>query len=254
MKKLDLLIMGDSWGLGEWGGDPVGRYGILHGGLGQYATEAGYAVENISRPADCNRSQVDDLLARLERVDLPFPSNIIWFVTDPLRDLQVLSAARVEDDALAMFFRSVVDVNDLCKRRDDLLLAQFRRLCHLDIGLLGGPYPIDSHLLSDLPNLHLVCPNLTQWLAPGSANADTAYVTRTWQWRNMARPLWEHYLELEGIGAEHRHRAEHLVHTPEHRYFWPDGYHINRLAHRRVFVELVLPWLQEPNGNNDHSA
>ncbi len=244
MKKLDLMIMGDSWGLGEWGGDSLGRYGILHGGLGQYAADAGYAVENISRPADSNRSQVDDLLARLSRGDLPTPSNIIWFVTDPLRDLQNRDAVRVEDDPLAVFLHSVVDMEDFLKRREDLLLSQFNRVGHLAIGILGGPQPVPARLLGGLPNLRLVCPNLTQWLAPDVENADVAYITRTWHWRNMARPLWEHYIGLERMGAEHRHRAEHLHHTTHHRYFWPDGYHINRRAHERVFTELVLPMLQ----------
>jgi hypothetical protein len=80
------LIIGDSWGLGEF--DPAGPECTLvpNSGLDYYLTKLGHEVVNTSMIADSNFGQI-----RYARYSfLEHDSNydyVIWFHTEPIRDI-----------------------------------------------------------------------------------------------------------------------------------------------------------------------
>jgi hypothetical protein len=80
------LIIGDSWGCGEWSEerDSNNKRIIPHAGTAQYLIDAGHAVTNLSCPADNNWRQLRLAEQELAVVDYDY---CIWFQTEPLRNI-----------------------------------------------------------------------------------------------------------------------------------------------------------------------
>ena len=60
-----IVIIGDSWGCGEWLFKD-GRYGVVHPGLEQYLVDAGHPVTNLSGSNKQNEEAIDFLETYLE--------------------------------------------------------------------------------------------------------------------------------------------------------------------------------------------
>ena len=218
----NIMIMGDSWACGEWdgGGTPRG-YGVTHAGTEQYLREAGHTVRSVAEGACSNRRQVDRRLELTDPVD-----RTIWFLTDPLRDIPET------DIALTLV--------EYRAQRDHLLRQQFDRVRHLPILLVGGVSAVPAWVHSEYPLFTCLVPDLRCWLLQGEEPCET--LCRAWQYPDPDPALlahWEH---------EERRLERHLRHAlipgrAEHRWFWPDGRHPNRQAHRRLTEELILPVL-----------
>ena len=78
MKQKSILIVGDSWGKGEMGGN----YVIAHPGVNLYLAELGYDVIPKAYCGGTNRLS----LKRIE--EHPTVDYIVFFFTDPTRDYQ----------------------------------------------------------------------------------------------------------------------------------------------------------------------
>lgn len=80
------LIIGDSWGCGEWSDDRDSDNNriIPHAGTAQYLMDAGHTVTNLSCPADNNWRQL-----RLAERELAVNEYdyCVWFQTEPLRNI-----------------------------------------------------------------------------------------------------------------------------------------------------------------------
>ncbi len=238
-ERTDLLIMGDSWGLGEWGFDLSGKYSILHPGLGHYVSEAGHSVVNISRGNDSNRAQVDTLLPRLATAAPP--RRIVWFMTDPLRDFDGYMS-ETYNEQIAEFFAPLQTLQQYQDAKDRLLRRQLERVKDIDILLVGGVQPLPHWVANEFPNLCVICPDLRSWLMPNHAPVDGPVIVRTWQYPDVTPALVEYFTLQERLFREHCHRVQD-VHSLEHRYFHPDSTHPNRQAHHRLAHELILPRL-----------
>ena len=238
-RRTDLLIMGDSWGVGEWGWDLSGTYTILHPGLGHYVSEAGHSVINISRGSDSNRAQVDTLLSRLATASPP--RRIVWFVTDPLRDFDGYMS-KTYSEQIARFFAPLQTLQQYQDAKDRLLRRQLERVKDLDILLVGGVQPLPHWVGNEFPGLCVLCADMRRWLIPDYELVDGPWGARTWHYPDVAPALVEYFTLQERLAERHCHRVQD-AHSLEHRYFYPDNFHPNRQAHHRLAEELILPQL-----------
>jgi hypothetical protein len=78
-----ILIAGDSWGCGEWA--IFGRK-VAHLGLQTYLTEYGCEVTNVSVGGYSNKDSINSIKNKL--ISTYTCDSIIWFQTDPIRDLK----------------------------------------------------------------------------------------------------------------------------------------------------------------------
>ena len=83
---MKFIIIGDSWGYGEYAPESREKKTsiITHGGVAQHLQEAGHMVKNLSCPGDNNTRQLRLLTNELEQNKY---DQIIWFQTEPLRNL-----------------------------------------------------------------------------------------------------------------------------------------------------------------------
>lgn len=78
---MKIIITGDSWGEGEWD-----NHSVSHGGLGAYLSGDQHTVINVSKLASSNMAALSRLQTALE--DHTDAECIIWFQTDPMRELR----------------------------------------------------------------------------------------------------------------------------------------------------------------------
>ena len=83
---MKFFILGDSWGVGEWGFID-GRYeSIPNTGLDYYLTQLGHTVKNVSAGSAGNFGQLRHTYWTLkEKSDYDY---IIWFQTESMRDIE----------------------------------------------------------------------------------------------------------------------------------------------------------------------
>jgi hypothetical protein len=158
-----ILISGDSWGCGEWGGDitnprfPDREHGISHLGIEQYLIDHGYTVKNIAKAGVGNKVSIDILSTYIKkRYDY-----IFWFQSDPLRDVRDIK-------------NKFTDFNELVKIQQFMLEISYRRLNNFNVPIycIGGCSKIDSNLISAYRNLIPIIPSVTELLIPGYQHPD----------------------------------------------------------------------------------
>lgn len=239
----NIMIMGDSWALGEWGGaaDP-GGYRVLHGGTAQYLRELGHRVATVADAGSSNWAQVDRMSphhAYQREGQAPHWAGgsevIIWFLTDPLRDCASLDRATPHT------------LPELSRLSDQLMRARLTDMARLypdrRLLLVGGVQPVPAWVAREFPQFRVVVTSLLHWLIPRAHPALLPTLCRTWRYGDCAPELLDHWEQVEQFRTSHLWRAEHRADSAEHQWFWPDGAHPNRAAHQRLTRELIRPLL-----------
>jgi hypothetical protein len=224
---MNVLISGDSWSCGEWG-DPIpgqnyyqNIQGVRHGGLVQYLREDGHDVQLIGQGSSCNLTQVTrmyELGKSLKKFD-----RIIWFHTDPLRDVAEKDIAN--------------SLQSLEQQKRTLDRKQYQRLQELnrEILCLGGCSPINEDI-NDYSNLRVIIYDLQAWLLPGRETIDP--LGRWWRYQAPDLDLLSKFEHTEQLLQAHIKRARDQANTAERELFWPDGLHPNREAHLRIYNHM----------------
>ena len=247
----NIMIMGDSWACGEWGGMGTQEgHRPLHPGTELYLREAGHSVRSVADGGSSNWAQVDRMSPHHPyQRDTGGPHSmrdtevIIWFLTDPCRDTKRSPASRLQDYVTLM---------------DGLMRTSLRDMArlypHCRMLLIGGVSPVPQWVAAEFPQFEVVVESLLHWLIPTAPRDLLPGLCRIWEYPDCEPDLLDHWESCEMHRARFIWRAEHRQDTPEHRWFWPDGVHPNRLAHRRLTEELILPLLAAEQATDDESV
>lgn len=206
-----IVILGDSWGCGEWSAksDP---YRVTHRGLELYLNECGCNVTNLSKAGGSNKEMVEVLHRTLHIYD---PKFIFWFQTDPMRDLRPYNQAT--------FPKSISEVIELSGQLLNDTYADLNRL-GVKIHCMGGTSKLQKSI-ENYPNLIPLIPSIIEMF--GGPEID--FWISDWINADDLRFSDEFLQELEN----------HPQHILPKEWFFPDGVHANREAHRKIF-ELIL--------------
>lgn len=221
-------IVGDSWGVGEWG-RPCDvndsrdiTYQVLHPGTQQFLVDCGYSVIQWSM-GSTNCDQHADIIC-----DIPHDQPVIWFVTDPMR-----SRRRKIPLTWSAWQHT----------KDDLFRDAVMKISHPRCAVLGGVYELPTWCTT-LANITVLCSSIQRWLLPHRSHCDV--MCRLWHMpRRADHDLIDYLTVQESQLVKHLQLAAYDTESPEHLYFWPDGQHPNRTAHKRITDELIVPWLRE---------
>lgn len=202
-------IGGDSWGCGEWSHDSSS---ILHKGLEQYLLDDGYNVYNTSQGDSSNKDAIDRIIVS------PSSDLLIWFQTDPMRDLRPFVDIEIN---------SYEYVINLSAR---LLEQSYQRLDTLGIPVycIGGVTKLDLDKIKSYNNLIPIIPSAVEMLTP---YRHPIFWKPGWT-RKISRNI-----DIKCLREIHRHVISNEVFLsracPE--YFYPDGCHLNRHGHQKVY-------------------
>lgn len=210
----NILIGGDSWGCGEWTWFSEKNYRVSHKGLEQYLLDDGFSVVNSAQSGSSNRKSINRVARQLELGNYDY---IIWFQSDPLRDL-------IPYNTFNSLFTSYQQV---LERSNELLNANYEQLNQLNTKVIcvGGCSKLDpdirnySNLIPLVGSMiELIIPEITapniwcnDWLHYIDSNANEGFFDRL----------------LVDKRIQERITAEPIMN--------PCGYHPNRDGHRILF-------------------
>jgi len=225
MKKKSILIVGDSWGKGEMGGN----YTIAHPGVNFYLAEMGYQVIPRAYSGGSNRLSV-------ERVKQNSSDFIVFFFTDPTRDYQVFKNpywATEEKDVEFTYpslqpFPNHLTYKELWfERRQSVLheLIQYND----KILLIGG----NTRIEKEAKNLGFQ--HTTDWvdhIAPGNEFpeiwGEIKMISDQKKWMDAQKDVL-----LDG-------KEKYLQTMAKFKVFWGSGYHPDREGHK-----IISDWIDK---------
>ncbi len=216
--NMKILIAGDSWGKGEWGGNrPI--YDVSHLGLERYFRTKKYDVLNVSQGGASNQESIRNLSLSLSYKAWDY---VFWFQTAPLRNLRPYPTFKKD-------FRSYKDLLD---KSNDLLDKDYKNLNNLErpIHCIGGCSKLNLDLISNYQNLIPLIPSATELILKDYKHPDI--------WIEEWNPLIGAQFDKTSIDLLYfdQKRVQQLKEIKEYRiYFWPDGLHPNRRGHKFLF-------------------
>lgn len=161
-----IIILGDSWGMGEWGIDPRTKESALTGpGIGQYFALHDKVI-NLSEGGSTNTAQINWLLELLAKYKPDAADTFYWIVTDPLRCLK-------QSNTLNTKFQNAVSIDQTVRAELDLFFDQINAIGILNkitFNLIGGRCDLNDVDLTLYSNLTVAVPSWGQLL-------DTDYTT-----------------------------------------------------------------------------
>lgn len=216
-----IIVAGDSWACGEWGGwDTEQGYRVLDAGVSERLREQGHSVELVAQGGSTNLAQIAAVRREARAGDC-----VVFVQTDPLRD-------RGEIPGDLATYRS---------ERRGRMAALYRALAGLpcSVLLVGGNTAVEADLIDPESPVRVA---VADWVAELGLTRPTPHLCRAWRYPDCEPPLlelWE--------GDERRLRLWdqrcRAPGTAEHEWFWPDGRHPNRRAHEWLARERILPLL-----------
>lgn len=216
-KGSKILIVGDSWGCGEW---PVPsklvEYLPVHLGLEFYLREYGCSVTNVSHGGYSN----DDIFISLKNQIQNQHDAIFWFQTDPLRNL------RPYTNNLEIFKK---EKEDFILAHDELLDSIYEKFNSLGVTIycLGGYSKLNLSLMEKYSNLFPIIPSIIELLGENHIKIWPS----EWIRCNETTSVFSYSL-TEYLYKECGQKLSRL-------WFFPDGRHPNRHAHKKIFKYLI---------------
>ena len=219
---MHFLLAGDSWSQGEWYNNDV-----THKGLEQYILDSRHDVTNVGRGGIDNC----EALYQVERALWPGIDHLIFFHTDVLRScLAIDLRLNLPMDMLKKYQAWTADLLDRIKKNNS----------NLKITVIGGCGKFNTESTSAW---NYCVPSLTELLVPGYSD------TEFWASQTWIRFINEHASgELSG---EHKSQILKIEDAIESKkkcwldnkdFFYPDGTHPNRHAHKLLFEHLTKLW------------
>ncbi len=214
-----ILIAGDSWGCGEWLDSFLhGRNILAHTGIEQFLKDDGHDVVNASATGQSNKVVVGRLIDALSKKNFDY---IFWIQTDPLRDLRPnyfhpLSKLRTVDDFYQL--------------GNSLLEPTYERLNSLGVPIhcIGGLGKLNLELMKDKENLIPFIPCVVELVIDNYVRYPLAFS----DWLDDIPKEFEELDELVRLKHEY---DKWYTDEPFKTFFYPDGRHPNREAHKRIY-------------------
>jgi len=146
-----IIIIGDSWGVGEWGVDENNKYCLTGPGIGQYLSMTEHSIINLSKPAGSNKSALNSLEGLLKKFTPDSADEFFWIVTDPQRHLSI---DQLLDTSTTLYDQLFDSLRNSFIRADKLAADH-----NITIKIIGGLCDIEPHWVEPYTNLKLVVPS-----------------------------------------------------------------------------------------------
>jgi hypothetical protein len=233
-----ILIAGDSWGCGEWaytdGIAPPTT--VLHAGLGQYLTELGHQVVNLSLPGNSNSKVIAPLRNFLKvnvwaKVDCIIVFQTEWHRDPPMPDDVAVGYPELVHRMLTRFYMQLSDLS---------------QESGVPIYLVGGCADTMwyDEFEQEHPGVKVVCQSLVNLLLNNDHKIDdpvlgTFLMLQPAVLDGLKKKLGVPDIArlLDDVEVGHQRIATWKA-NPQH--FYPDTHHANRHAHQQL-TNLLMP-------------
>jgi hypothetical protein len=243
--KDTILIVGDSWGIGEWDGpdgmDRIWQVPVSHAGLQHFLSEKNQKVINLCRPGGSNADSWHTCLAALtNNPDLQNALRfIIVFQTEWQRDIcEHWHIAEAKDFCLK-------ELKSRWISRMYLKMSQLSVRYDLPIYFIGGASDTVwmSNFEHEYPGLQIACQSMTNFMINDDHRIEHPIMI------SVHAPLLDSICSLksDNLSAIDKEFVLHEIEQSRRRldiwsrypqWFWPDSTHANRRGHKKLFDYL----------------
>lgn len=242
MKKI--IIVGDSWGLGEWGRDPIRyKYTVLHKGLEQYFIDYGFDVINVSEGGSSNTGSIRRLVNLLSELsdDISNIDYIFFITTDATREIhrnkEKLTDALIQNKSLPLLVDKLLDscyneLNKICLTNN------------LNIHVIGGLNNLDTSIQS-YKNLIPIIPSWVSLLIGHLDEYKNLCNDPKFRIVNFNFAIDDFILSRCPFNIASKLIEDAYLYQEinslvfKEKIFWPDGVHPNREGHKILFETLL---------------
>jgi hypothetical protein len=225
-----IVILGDSWGVGEWGKNNS----ITGPGIGQYLNLYGKVI-NLSEGACSNTDQLTYFKNLLEKFTPEQHDVFYWIVTDPVRCFarqNKMFDLLIDQPTLETAIRSTLDcflnsVNTIAEQHS------------IKINLIGGVCDLDTVDISKYSNLTIKVPSWGKLLDNTYASSiyDAGYMSGLGRVVKVTRPeLLDEWHAIADLTIKKIDSRQRLVDNGLSN----DSSHPNRRGHR-ILSDLLYP-------------
>jgi hypothetical protein len=245
-QKPKIFVAGLSWAMGEWAGAEV-----VHGGIQQYFSEAGYQVVNSAKPRTYHQ-KINQILDQKLTESYQPGDVIFWIQADPLTDLiipeKISMYALKSNNILPKFSQQIQQAGGLknlvVKQQQEIYskLNQTAQQYNTQIYCIGGTFNINQDVMSEFTNLVALVPSwiyllLNHFSEHSRCQDQTFGVVHTWDPAIIDFSMFnKEFKNL--VSAEAAELIDNLKLFREDP-FQPDGIHPNKQAHRVLFDYLT---------------
>lgn len=241
-----ILIIGDSWSQGELvlNKNDTGL-SIVHAGTEQYLLDAGHTVINLGITGGSNDQAMQNYLEYKDHADY-----IFWFQTDPLREVNGTNGDGELFIELLKRFNSIKAVFDYLiddiQNKINNIAVDRNQIVHV----IGG-FSTITPSINKFSNLNNFITNVSALIDPLTNFEIYGYFPQFEWFVNIIENCKKHNLvsnsvlsyitqEYIDIMSEHERIFDYMFKNTQ--YYWPDGRHPNRHAHKIIFnqVEKLL--------------
>jgi len=231
-----IVILGDSWGVGEWGTDPKTKekFSITGPGIGQLFSMHGKVI-NLSEGSCSNSDQLRYFRSLLSKFKPDQNDVFYWIVTDPVRCLangNKIYNLLIDQPNLETAIRSRLNsflnsINFLAEKHD------------ININLIGGVCDLDTVDISKYNRLLIKVPSWGKLLDDTYASSifDARYIVDLGKLVKDTRPeLVEEWHAISDLIIKKEDSMKRLFDNN----LSDDLYHPNRYGHR-ILRDLLAP-------------
>ena len=220
-----VIILGCSWGCGEWKRGSAQDQLITHGGIAQYFREDGYNVINLSQYSGSNHCMLDPLYYFLRMNNHLEIDSIYWIQTDIARSLRDgyihltdYKHSNLTESIRSMYYDFYSNLNHRLKIRGHRAK------------MIGGL--TDLYVNFEFENLDFLVPS---WIKLINSDISSAHLVdpigHEWLDKHYSKPS-----EILPFVEQALERYNYWRSAPE--LFWPDGDHPNKKAHRILYDHI----------------
>jgi hypothetical protein len=238
------IILGDSWGCGEWVDGEV-----THSGLAFYMEELGHKVVNNSIPGGSNyeslNSLKDFLVCEQDLEEIKKINGIFLFWTEWYRDFRIKPYG-IFDLAVdsSNYFMPKNYNKDFYSRYQERVLLDFKKVADklkVPIYVIGGASDLDYFDNDLFGNVICVCQSLTNLCVNNSDRIqDPARCTARWPVEFVKTIKQNTKTSLEFLLDELQKNENRQNLCKEYRLqFFPDKAHVDRKGHKKLLNLLI---------------
>jgi len=215
-----ILIVGDSWGCGEWDlqGD---QYLVTHKGLEHFLSKE-HLVQNSSEPSESNIIAVDIIKKYHKNFD-----TIIWVVTQPSRDFERFNYFYGRSREIFLIADNNQPFIEQCKTAIYNRIEEVHSLCGTKVIMVGGFHKIDQEY-------HAGFKKVINWVDLLNGLHLKTYYIGPQIYKEVYFPI---NFKVDDDDNEKRQQFNnHMYSTRE--FFYPDGVHPNRKGHEILYNNI----------------
>jgi hypothetical protein len=222
-----IIILGDSWGVGEWGLDK-NEFCLVGPGIGQYISLHDTVI-NLSLGSGSNTQSLNRFELLLEKYQLDKSDTVYWIVTDPLRcaDDTDLKFSETIESKVKFFLDQCLSRANLIGKKHQIVINLIGGLCDVDdidisnYKWLNISVPSWGMLIDKNYNSSLYCLS-TKWKLIGDL-ADSSI--KKSEWFNLTKLCKAKRKSMKNIFPTDHHHPDRYGHIILRNYLYPEWQH-----------------------------